>query len=453
MNFKTTGILALVLLLGISAVLFLNKKDAKKETTKKTDEQLLQIKIDQVTDLFFKPSGVHCKKDSSEWKIVEPVQADGDKSTISAVLNMFNNAKKDRIISSDPAEYSTFGLEPAVGTLVLVHNGASDTLWVGDETPTGSNVFARKSGSPDVFITATTLKTNVNKSLFDLRDKSVLSFETSQVRSLQLDDKNGQFKLAKSGGEWSLTAPKNYPADKSEVDKLLNRLNSEKIREFRDENPQDLRPYGLDAPVVRVDLSLGENLARKTLFIGKPVNDKFYARDEARPPVFLVDSAFVSVLSPKLFDLRNKKLNKFTALDVSRFELEFSGQTIVCTKDSAGTWTMTQPPSRKPKSWKMSSIIREATELQVAKFIDAIPKSLGAYGLASPQARARFYDKQGLLVEVLLGKVDGENVYAKIADQAPIYLVGKTVLETWTPKLDDISDAVETTAAVGDSIQ
>ncbi|RPI00891.1 MAG: DUF4340 domain-containing protein, partial [Calditrichaeota bacterium] len=363
MNFKITGILALFLTLGIVAVIFLNKQEKQKEETKKTEEKLLNIEKEQVTDIYLQPSAIHCQKDSAVgWKILSPIQTDGDKSAIDGLLGMFSYAKIERTVSSDPAEYNTYGLHDAAARMVLTHQKGTDTLYVGDSSPTGSFVFARKSGSPDVFLTSTTLQSNVRKTLFDLRNKSVLGFETAQVRSLHLQNQHGEFELVKNGADWSLEKPTNQAADKTKVDKVINRLNSEKAKEYVDENPTDLKPYGLDRPAIRIDLALGENMARKTLFIGKAKESQFYARDDARTPVFLVDSAFVNLLNPTLFDLRNKKLTDANASDITRFELEFSGETIVCNKDTSGVWSIEKPEPRKAKSWKMSSITREAAE-------------------------------------------------------------------------------------------
>ncbi len=438
MNFKTTGILAIILALGIGGVLLMNKQDARKKEEKKLEEQVLKLETAEVTKVQLLPAGIECVKDSADWRITAPITTDADKYAVEAVINAVKSAQKERLISSDPAEYAVFGLAPAQAELVLTRPGRVDTLYIGDESPTGSYIFARLSGSPDVFLTTTYLRTQAQKTLFDLRNKAVLGFETYQVRALQIQNKNGRFSLTKKAGEWSLTEPMETAADKSEVDKIINRLQSERMRSVVDENPADLRTYSLHAPTVRVDLSLGENLARKTLLIGKASEDKYYARDDSRPAVFLVDSSFVSLLQPTLFDLRNKKLANFNSSDVAKFELEFSNSKIVCSRDTSGTWTIEQPAGRKAKSWKMSSIVSEAADLKVARFADNVTPA--AAGLTSPQAHAKFYDEEKLLLHVKLGKTDGDHVYVQIDDQPSVYLVDKSVLETWTPKLEDISE-------------
>ncbi|MBN1561259.1 DUF4340 domain-containing protein [candidate division KSB1 bacterium] len=446
MNFKTTGILALVLCIGIAAVLLLNKQDKKKEESEKIEGKLLNIEVENISEIILQPSGIRCRKDSTEWKIIAPIETDGDKSSIEAIGNMFGWAKIERTISSDPLEYAEYGLDPAMGELILIHKDGTDTLYLGDKSPTGSYVFARKSGSPDVFLTTTSLQSNIEKTLFDLRDKKVVGFDKAQVRAFDLTNRKGSFTLEKEAGEWKIR-PGDYAADESEVDKVLNRLNSERAKEFVDEDPKDLAAYGLIKPVAQVDLLLGENRAKKTLLIGKLAGDKYYAKDESRKPVFQVDSAFVTILNPDLYTLRLKDLADFSSSDVNRFELAFSGQEIICTKDTSGTWMLEQPESRKAKSWKVSSITREASQLEVVEFVDDRPASLAPYGLSAPQVRAKFFVNDVLELDVSLGAEKGDNVYATVAGSPAVYLVEKTLLETWMPRIEDIAEEPEETPA------
>jgi len=178
MNFKTTIVLALIFVVGLAAVLMMNKHEAKVEEQKKVEGKLLDIDKDKVKEIILEPSGIHAVKDSSnEWKIIEPVKTDGDKSSINAIANMFSWAKIDRVVSSDTSDYAEFGLKPERGKMIIVHDAGSDTIYLGDKTPTKSYVFARKNSSPDVFLTTTSLQTYIEKKLFDLRDKRVLAFE------------------------------------------------------------------------------------------------------------------------------------------------------------------------------------------------------------------------------------------------------------------------------------
>ncbi len=446
MNFKTTLILGLVLAVGVVLVLFVDKQDKEREEQKELEEKLLVIEKENINELYLQPSGIRVVRDTLKdtWKITEPVQTDADKQAIDNVLNMFDWAKTERAVSSDSSEYQVFGLDPARGKLVIVHNGHQDTLFLGDENPTGSFVFARKSGSPQVFLTTTTLKTHIEKNLFDLRDKRALAFEKSQVMRLYLKNQQGSFSLEREMGFWTLTSPLEARADKSTVDQLLNQLSSAKAKEFVAESPASGRAYGLDSPRYTLDLYIGADNAKKRLTIGDAADGVYYGKDESRKPVFTVDSSFVHKLDVDLYDLRYKKLTEITSGQVNKFTLDYVDSTIVCEKDTAGNWMIMEPVIQPAKSWKISSVNSAIGRLEAKEFVTQAPKSLRPYGLAKPQLRATFYDKDNnKIAELIFGKEKGDQVYAKSEALKPVVLVDKDIVDDLYVSLDDLVDTTK----------
>jgi len=439
MNFRTTIILALIFIIGIGGVLLLKKQDAKKEEEKKSEGKLLTIEKDKITDIYLEPSGIHAVKDSVRWSIVAPVKTDGEKSSLDAILSMFDWGKAERIVSSDPNEYASFGLKPERGKLVLVHSAGADTFYLGDKSPTGSYVFARKSGSPDVFLVTTSLESNIQKTLFDLREKNIIGFETGQANSLELVTPKGEFSLTKEGTNWELKAPLACKADESKVSQILSRLSSERAKEFVEEEPKSLTGYGMDKPTYEVNLTLGENRAKKTLLIGKPTEGKYFAKDESRTPVFTVDSSFVSQLKVTLKDLRDKKVTDISSYDIDRLVLEQPTGTISCEKDTAGNWMITAPKTGKALAWKVSGITTAVANLKADDFAGNGSASLRTFGLDKPSATGKFYKKDALLVELLAGKeAKDDKRYVKTADDNTVYIVGKDIYDKLTTKLEDL---------------
>ena len=443
MRFKTTLILAIVFAVLLTVVLFMNKEQTKKEKIEEKAKKLANIEKDNVSELILSFNNIQAKKEDDDWKIISPVETEGDKNAIEGVLGMFSWANIERTISEDTSNLAPFGLDPAKAEMIIIHSAGSDTFYVGDKNATGSFVFARKGHEPRVFLTTTSLKTNAEKTLFDLRNKKVLGFEKNDVRSFLLKNKDGQFTLSKSGSDWKLDEPVNDMADKSKVDNILNGVNNEQAKEFVDENPTNLQKYGLSNPNIIVNMYLGENKAKKSLFIGNQKDKQFYAKDDSRKPVFLVDSSFVNKLNVNLFDLRNKEIAKFTTTDVDSFRLDYSDSLIVCSKDTSGDWLVIEPELRKAKSWKMSSITSAVSNIKVETFVDDNPSNLNKYGLEKPRIKATFYKKGDQLRDILIGTTKGEQVYAKTGDSKSIYLINKDIVETLTPKLDDIAEKKE----------
>ncbi len=439
MKFRTTLILAIILALGIAGVVMMQKRDAQKEEAKKSEGKILTYWGEKIKEIIIQPSGIHAVRDSAGWNIIEPVRTEGEKGTLDAVANMFEWAKMEKVVSSDPSEYASFGLQPPRAVLVVKSDETQDTLYVGDRSPVGSFVYARKGGSTDVFQTTTSLEYNTTKSLFDYRDKKILSFDKNQVNSVEIKNRKGRFVLNKNGAYWDLVAPVSMRADATKINSILDRSSYQSAQAFIEEQPQDLKKYGLHKPAVELSLTLGVHRSVKTLQIGDLHEGKYYARDTAKPPVFTVDSSYVNLLLVGLGDLRNKKLTDFSTADVDRVEITVGDSLYVCVKDTSNDWSLVAPKQGGTKSWKISSILTDASTLKAEAFADDTPTSLKSYGLEPPRVKINFYRQSQLLAQVLYGKnKDDKLVYCKTGDEKAVALVKKESFDKANIKLNDI---------------
>ena len=370
MNFKKTLLIGVIFGLSVLGVVLLNKQDKKNKEIEESEAKLLNVEKEKFTSVALYPLGIHAVKTGEEWKLIEPFETDADKSAIEAILNIFSWAKIERTVSSDQMEYTDFGLNPEYGKMVLTYEGGADTLYIGDSNPTGSFLFARRGGSDVVFLTTTSLRTQLEKSLFDYRDKRALVFNKDQVTAFDIKTSKNTYSLAKNGAQWDLLSPLEDKADDGKVQGVINRIANTRIKEFVDENPKSLATYGLLKPNYTIDVFIGSEKAKKTLYIGNAKAKQFYAKDETRKPVFLLDSSFVNIFKAPVSDYRNKKITDFKEADIARFELNYSDTTIVCTKDSNGKWVLVEPVKNKTKSWKISAITSAVANLRVEKFVD-----------------------------------------------------------------------------------
>jgi hypothetical protein len=439
MRFRNTLILAVVLALGIWSVVSLNKRDVKKEELKKSDEKILAVETGKIREIWLQPGEVHAIRDSAEWRIVAPIQTTGDKSTLDAIINIFDWAKMERVISSDPAEYPEFGLQPARRTLIVKHDQSIDTVYVGDTNPTGSYVFARKSGSNKVFLTTTSLDNNTQKSLFDLRDKSALVFDRTIAKEIELTTGTLHLMFSKEGDQWQITQPRTLAADNDKVGDILSKVANQRVSSFEDENPQDLKKYGLDKPVVVFDVLLGESRAQRTLIIGKQVEGQFYAKDKARKPVFKVDTSFVHGLQVSLTDVRSKKIVQLEVNDVSKLVVKQNDSTFVFQKDTTNSWEMTSPSRIKIKGWKITTLVSEIETLKVESFVTDTPSSLLPFGLTKPVVQCDLYHETRLIRQVMVGKSKDKNTVFFKTNAAPsVFSVKKEILEKLRIALPDL---------------
>jgi hypothetical protein len=102
------------------------------------------------------------------------------------------------------------------------------------------------------------------------RGSAVLAFVPARAASIRIAGREGEVQLSRGPGGWEFTAPVPRPADRRDVDALLDALAS--LRRRATSAPAGLpaellQPYGLDAPRWRVEVRLDDG-RRESLAIG-----------------------------------------------------------------------------------------------------------------------------------------------------------------------------------------
>ena len=74
-------------------------------------------------------------------------------------------------------------------------DGKTTDVLVGDETPTGSGSYAKLSNDPRVFTIASYVKSNLDKTSNDLRDKRLLTFDSDKLTRVDLRGQGAEHRI------------------------------------------------------------------------------------------------------------------------------------------------------------------------------------------------------------------------------------------------------------------
>lgn len=440
MRFRSTGLLLVIFAALLAYVYFFEIKGKEKaEARKEQESKLLAFEKDSLKALELKPEGIRFKKEKDQWLIVEPVRSKTETWQVNGLINSIADAKKERVVASGRNAFADFGLAPARHELILHYNGRTDTVWVGEKSPTGSYVFAAVSGDSQVYATHTLLLTNADKELFDFRDKTILSFETNNVERLKIENPKATIEARKEGDDWYiLDGERKILADDGKISQILSTVRNAKAKKFVEETPANLNKYGLTKPGYRLELSVSGDGGLHTLIVGNRENGTYYARDVSRDPVFTVDSSTVHKLDVSLWDLREKKLADFYSYQVDYLELQLPDTTFVCEKDSAGDWHVLQPVKGKAKNWKISSITSSASTLRAQKIVEEEPKLLKKYGLDEPQIQIICKKAGEEVANIKIGGKVGDQYYAQGSTSPAVVLIDADDVNSFKVTLEDL---------------
>ena len=228
------------------------------------DRDLMKFKVDDVTRFTLaKDNGelIEIERDGEKWRMVKPQAALADSGQVRELLGTLVNAKVADFISDAPANVSQYGLEKPHLTVSVYtgKGGAQESLLVGfRQSEQGKDgVYVRRGERVPVYTVHQYVTSGLDKSVLDLRDKTVMAFEPAAVESADVKAASGEFLLKRSaGGKWDvIEGGKSSPADVPVVERFLDELRDLRGVSIIADPMPSAAPFGLDQPGVQVTLT------------------------------------------------------------------------------------------------------------------------------------------------------------------------------------------------------
>src|SRR5262249_20478395 len=277
---------------------------------------------------------------------------------------------------------------------------------------------------------------DADKSIDDLRDKSVFGASQYEINSISLSNEQGLVTIGKEGSDWKIKAPVEADADSSKVSSTLSRITAAKAREFVKDPSANLSTYGLDKPKIAVTARLASG-GEQTLSIGSKVDDLYYAKNSSRQDIFKVESDLYDDLNLKLTELRDKRIAKVEKDDLSSVEIKNSNLKLSAEKDKDGKWIIKDTGDNKGKELKIDKILDPLGTNKATEILDKPPASVSGR-LSNPTIEIHLTDKGGKTTIVSISSADGDNVYVSVKGRAGVYKVAKQLLDDLNLKATDL---------------
>src|SRR4051794_29549662 len=237
---STLALLAVLAGLGAYIYFVTWKQPSTPDSGKKLEKvfNASSDKIDEIKITSTSGESTTARKEGSAWKLVEPVAAAADESEISGIVNAVSTADMVRVVEENPGTLNDYGLSTPGVEIAFKAAGDKDyhRLFLGEKTPTGGDVFARRDNDKKVFLIAAFQETSLNKSAFDLRDKSLLKVDREKIDSVDLNAGSQAMTIAKDGNEWKIRKPIETRADYGSVEGLVGRLQSARMKSLVSDN-------------------------------------------------------------------------------------------------------------------------------------------------------------------------------------------------------------------------
>ena len=387
MKFKTNAIIALIFLglLGFVYVYEIKGGEERRQEAEKS-KRLLDFTEGHVRRLAVGRGDtiIVLQKGADGWKLSSPVVDGADQEAVERYLRNLGESEREKIVVENQSVTSTeagkYGLATPRLTIELeAEDGEKQEVKWGADSPTDRFTYAQIGGAnPEILVVRAWRFDNLDKGVFDFRDRRVLAFAKDEVVELRRKGPNGEVVLVRQQETWQMRQPVSAMADGDAVNALLNKIDTSEIEAFVDEGPdQDaLKAYGFGPHATELTMLVGPDKVEKRLVIGGDNGQgSFYARDASRPQVFLLDSTLFQQAVKAPNTLRDKKPLGFDKDSITEIALGKQGkQVFAAAKDTAGVWDLTDPPGREGKSWKLNSLLSDLNELEVVGFASKVPE-------------------------------------------------------------------------------
>jgi hypothetical protein len=326
--------------------------------------------IEQVTIKAESGERTVVRKSGNDWQVVEPVTAPADAVEISGITTNLARVEIQRVVDENASDLEQYGLDPARIEVSYKAGAEEQRLLVGQKTPTGSDLYARVGDQKKVFLIASFLETTLNRTTFDLRDKTALEIDREKIDAIEIGTAGKTMRMAKADAEWQITAPVSARADFTAVEGLVARLANLQMKSI----VEGAGDYGFDTPAATVRIGTGSSQA--ALAIGKPADEgSVYARDLSRDAVFTIESSVLDELKKGAGEYLQKDLFDARAFNTTRVEVKRNTQTVVFEK-TQDKWRQIVPAEKDVDGAKVDALLSAITGARATEFVDSPPKGL-----------------------------------------------------------------------------
>src|SRR5580693_385306 len=429
-------LVAVVLLAALGVGVYFSNKEKAAEAAKPPADappKILALTEGDITKVTLKKKGADetvLEKANGKWQITAPKPYPADQDTASQLVASTANVSGDRVVEDKASNLSAYGLNaPTLEVDITGKGGKVSKLKIGDDTPTNSGSYAIVDGDPRVFTVASYVKTGVDKSLNDLRDKRLLRFDQDKLSRVELIAKKQDIEFGRDKDQWQIVKPKPLRADGLQVDEMLRKLKDAKmdLALSDDDAKKAAAAFASGTPVATVKLT--DPSGTQEIEVRKNKDD-YYAKSSTVAGVFKATPDLGTGVDKSLDDFRNKKLFDFGFNDPGKIQMHANGKSFDFQK-GGDDWFSN---GKKMDSTSIQSFVDKLRDLAATKFLDT--GSLGA-----PTMDITIVSNSGKLTEKLLLAKQGADYVAQRENEPALYGLDAKTVDALSQAASDVKPA------------
>jgi hypothetical protein len=420
MKFRGLAI-ACAVLLALSGLLYWSAHHKSQKKVSATATSTVILKVDPASVAML---SIHqldsapitlARASSGAWQITAPKTLPANQQTVQDMLSNLSPLNAERVIATNTANLQNYGLDkPSVEVDITEKDHAQQKLLFGDSTPTGDAAYAMVAGDPRIFTTYLFHKTDLNKSLNDLRDTRLITANPDKMSSIDLIQGSHEIDFDRnSNGNWQIAKPGSYRADATSVDALADALSGVHMDLTGEGSQNPDAGFAHGSSVAKVEI--GAPVGKQSLEIRKD-GAHYYARSSVTSGAYLIDSSIADSLNKQLDSYRNKSVFDFSYNEPGEVDLQIKRD-----NGAAQSWYLRRSGNdwwidgKKMDAGSVENVISSLRGLTATRFATS--------GFASPDIQATVTSNGGSLVEKVSIAKSGSNYLAQRANEPTLYVL------------------------------
>jgi hypothetical protein len=196
MKFKKEYLILILIIAALSTYLLIRSSDRTRYQLPELDA-LKQGDISKI-EILKNGSALILKKKDNRWYI-EPSGYLADKTKVNAMLNVFESLALTALVS-ESKDYNRYDLnaEKRITAKAWQQATLKRNFDMGKAAPSFRHTFVRLDGDSRVYHARDNFRSKFDFTIDDLRDKTVLSFKTTDIQQVQLIKDQASVKLVRS---------------------------------------------------------------------------------------------------------------------------------------------------------------------------------------------------------------------------------------------------------------
>jgi len=442
---KTFILFFIAISLGLFVYFYEIVGDKKREEKKNFNESLFKIKNDDIKSVILTNNSqiIKYEKNNDSWKITKPFNLSVDKNIVDSQISVFENSKIKRIIGQvDESKLKNYGLGVSnTEVLIETFKGKKINFEIGYESASRGDLFVYDKDSNSVILSSNDLKVQVQKKLFELRDKKIIHFDKSNVNELTIITENDSIVIEnqdKINQLWKITSH-NLFGDNSQIDNYLASLNRYNAIGFID-NPGKNEKSNIKNSSISIILNLGPDRTNKTLSIGKSKilesDTSHYGFETGKSNIFLISDDDKKAMMKNYFYFQDKKLINYDENDIKEINILGSYKLSVINEDTLG-WYISLDSTIKLEKSDMNRLFSAINGIKSVESLQNEDQEL--FGFNEPFIEVLLNNSKKNKIGFRIGNSDNSlNRYVKSNNSKRTYKATNNSIERLTNLINEI---------------